>query len=128
MCEKRFQRLSSRCKITHLKGITMITRNEDNIRDLIDGNTHVMVQFGASWCMPCKQLKPKVEKISLESPDVVFAYVDVEESNRFSVESDVQSVPTVIGYYNSDEVGRVIGNNESAVKELLEKLRKRANS
>ena len=40
----------------------MITRNEDNIRDLIDGNTHVMVQFGASWCMPCKQLKPKVEK------------------------------------------------------------------
>ena len=106
----------------------MITRNEDNIRDLIDGNTHVMVQFGASWCMPCKQLKPKVEKISLESPDVVFAYVDVEESNRFSVESDVQSVPTVIGYYNSDEVGRVIGNNENAVKELLEKLRKRANS
>ena len=106
----------------------MITRNEDNIRDLIDGNTYVMVQFGASWCMPCKQLKPKVEKISLESPDVVFAYVDVEESNRFSVESDVQSVPTVIGYYNSDEVGRVVGNNESAVKELLEKLRKRANS
>ena len=106
----------------------MITRNEDNIRDLIDGNTHVMVQFGASWCMPCKQLKPKVEKISLESPDVVVAYVDVEESNRFSVESDVQSVPTVIGYYNSDEVGRVVGNNESAVKELLEKLRKRANS
>ena len=106
----------------------MITRNEDNIRELIDGNTHAMVQFGASWCAPCKQLKPKVEKISLESPDVVFAYVDVEESHRFSVESDVQSVPTVIGYYNSDEVGRVIGNNESAVKELLEKLRKRANS
>ena len=101
----------------------MITRNEDNIRELIDGNTHVIVQFGASWCMPCKQLKPKVEKISLESPDVVFAYIDVEESHRFSMESNVQSVPTVIGFYNSVEVDRVVGNNETAVKELVEKVR-----
>ena len=101
----------------------MITRNEDDIRELIDGNTHVIVQFGASWCMPCKQLKPKVEKISLESPDIVFAYIDVEEAHRFSMESNVQSVPTVIGFHNSDEVGRVVGNSESAVKELVEKVR-----
>jgi thioredoxin 1 len=106
----------------------MITRNEDNIRDLIDGNTHVIVQFGASWCMPCKQLKPKVEKISFESPDVVFAYIDVESSQSFCVESEVMSVPTTIGYHNSVEVDRVVGNNESAVKDLLEKLRNRANS
>ena len=101
----------------------MITRNEDDIRELIDGNTHVVVQFGASWCMPCKQLKPKVEKISLESPDIVFAYIDVEDAHRFSMESNVQSVPTVIGFHNSDEVGRVVGNNENAVKELVEKVR-----
>ena len=101
----------------------MITRNEDNIRELIDGNTHVVVQFGASWCMPCKQLKPKVEKISFESPDIVFAYIDVEDAHRFSMESNVQSVPTVIGFHNSDEVGRVVGNNENAVKELVEKVR-----
>jgi len=101
----------------------MITRNEDNIRELIDGNTRVMVQFGASWCMPCKQLKPKVEKISLESPDIVFAYIDVEEAQRYSTESEVLSVPTVIGFRNSIEIGRTVGNNESAVKELVKKLR-----
>jgi|LakMenEpi03Aug12_release.lakeMendotaPanAssembly.Ray.scaffolds.fasta_scaffold2344786_1 thioredoxin-like negative regulator of GroEL len=101
----------------------MITRNEDNIRELIDGNTHVMVQFGASWCMPCKQLKPKVEKISLESPDIVFAYIDVESSPRFCTESEVLSVPTTIGYRDSIELGRVVGNNETAVKELVEKVR-----
>lgn len=111
-----------------LRSISMITCNEKNIRELIDGNTRVMVQFGASWCMPCKQLKPKVEKISLESPDIVFVYIDVEDAHRFSMESDVQSVPTVIGFHDSSEVGRVIGNNESAIKDLLEKIRKRANS
>ena len=101
----------------------MLNQKEDNIRELIDGNTHVVVQFGASWCMPCKQLKPKVEKISFESPDIVFAYIDVEDAHRFSMESNVQSVPTVIGFHNSDEVGRVVGNNENAVKELVEKVR-----
>jgi thioredoxin 1 len=101
----------------------MLTRNEDNIRELIDGNTGVIVQFGASWCMPCKQSKPKVEKISLESPDIVFAYIDVESSPRFCVESEVKSVPTTIGYHNSIEIDRVVGNNETAVKELVEKVR-----
>lgn len=101
----------------------MITRNEDNIRELIDGNTHVVVQFGASWCAPCKQLKPKVEKISLENPDIVFAYIDVESSPRFCVESEVMSVPTTIGFHSSVEVGRVVGNSETAVKELVEKVR-----
>lgn len=106
----------------------MITRNEDNIHELIDGNTGVVVQFGASWCAPCKQLKPKVEQISFESPDIAFAYVDVESSPSFCVESEVMSVPTTIGYHNSVEVDRVVGNNENAVKELVEKIRKRANS
>jgi len=100
----------------------MITHNEGNIRELIDGNTRVMVQFGATWCTPCKQLKPKVEKLSNESKDVVFAYIDVEESQRFSSESAVMSVPTVIAFHNSDEIGRTVGNNENAVKDLLEKL------
>jgi thioredoxin 1 len=105
----------------------MIIRNEDNIRELIDSNAHVVVQFGASWCAPCKQLKPKVEQISFESPDIIFAYIDVESSPSFCVESEVMSVPTTIGYHNSVEVDRVVGNNESSVKELVEKIRKRAN-
>ncbi len=101
----------------------MITRNDDNVQELIDGNTHVMVQLGASWCYPCKQLKPKVEKLSFESPDIVFAYVDIDASPSYCMKSKVMSVPTVIGYNNGVEVDRVVGSNESAVKDLLEKLR-----
>lgn len=101
----------------------MITRNDDNIQELLDGNTHVVVQFGASWCMPCKQLKPKVEKISLENPDIVFAYVDIESAQNFSMRSKVMGVPTTVGYHNGSEVDRVVGNNETAVKQLVEKVR-----
>ena len=105
----------------------MITRNEDDIRDLIDSNKLVVVQIGASWCMPCKHLKPKIEKISLDNSDMIFAYVDIDEARDYAAEADVMSLPTVIGYHDSIEIDRVVGNSENAVKELVEKIRNRAN-
>lgn len=103
----------------------MITRNDNNIQSLIDDNTHVIVQFGASWCMPCKQLKPKVEKISYESPDIVFAYCDIESTQDFSKKMNVMSIPTVVGFHCGDVVETIVGSNEEAVKKLVEGLRTR---
>ena len=100
----------------------MITCNENNIRNFIDENTFVVVQFGKSWCPPCKQLKPKIEQLSLDNPSIMFAYVDVENTQDFCIESEVLSVPTTIAYYNSVEIGRVVGNNEPLVKELIKKV------
>jgi len=103
----------------------MLARNDTNIQRLLDENTHVIVQFGASWCMPCKQLKPKVEKLSLESPDIVFAYVDIEATQDFSKKYQIMSVPTVIGFHNGVEVDRVVGDTFTKVKDLVEMLRSR---
>ncbi len=100
----------------------MITCNENNIRDFIDEHTLVVVQFGKSFCSPCKQLKPKIEQISHDNPSIIFAYVDIENTQDFCVECEVMSVPTTIAYRNSVEVGRVIGNNEPLVKELIKKV------
>ena len=101
----------------------MITRNDDNIQELIDGNTHVIVQFGATWCMPCKLLKPKTEKISFETPDIVFAYCDVEETNALATELEIQSVPTLVSFFNGIEEATVVGPSVDRVKEIVEKLR-----
>jgi len=100
----------------------MVTRNEDNIRELIDGNARVMVQFGASWCMPCKQMKPKVEKVAAETPDVTFIYCDIEATTDFSQKSGIMSVPTVIAYYDGQVVDQVVGSDEKNVRDLVENL------
>ena len=105
----------------------MLTRNDTNIQVLLDENTHVIVQFSASWCMPCKQLKPKVEKLSLESPDIVFAYVDIEATQDFSRKYQIMSVPTTIGFHNGVQVARVVGDSIIKVKDLVEMLRSRVN-
>ncbi len=105
----------------------MTELNDDNIQDFIASNSGVVIQFGATWCMPCKVLKPKVEKISQEGSGVAFGYVDVDGGELFSQKMKVQAVPTVIGFYNGELIETLVGPNENGVRTLVEKIRNRAN-
>jgi len=101
----------------------MITRNDEDIEQLLDENTRVIVLFGATWCGPCKTFKPKFQTVSLENSDIVFAYCDVEETRDLSSDLNVQSVPTVVSFFNGIEDESVVGANIDKVKTLVEKLR-----
>jgi thioredoxin-like negative regulator of GroEL len=101
----------------------MITKNNTDIQQLLDENQRVIIMFSASWCGPCKTFKLKFQTISLENPDIVFAYCDVEETNELATELEIQSVPTVVSFFNGIEEASVVGPSVDRVKELVEKLR-----
>lgn len=101
----------------------MITKTDDDIGELLDENTRVIIMFGATWCGPCKAFKPKFETATLENPDIVFAYCDIEETNSLATELEIQSVPTVVGFFDGIEEASVVGPSVDRVKELIEKLR-----
>lgn len=70
--------------------------------NIIESNLHVedlgrsVILFGASWCMPCRALKPILEKLATEYPDYQFFYVDVDSADAdFVAEQEIRSVPTV---------------------------------
>ena len=83
-----------------------------------------ILQFSASWCGPCKVLKPIMEKLSDEFKDKAnFYYADIEEGgiNTGSV-AGIKGVPTVIIYKKGVEVDRKVGGvPESHMKEFLDK-------
>ena len=101
----------------------MITKTDDDIGELLDENTRVIIMFSASWCGPCKTFKPKFQNISLENPDIVFAYCDIEETNELATELEIQSLPTAVGFFDGIEEASVVGPSVERVKELIEKLR-----
>ena len=81
----------------------------------------VMVDFGATWCGPCKALAPVVEQIAEEySGKAVVAKADVDECPEASAQLKIRNVPTVLFFKNGAVVDKSVGAVPKAV--LTEKL------
>jgi thioredoxin 1 len=57
-----------------------------------------VIRFTASWCQPCKILKPTIEELEKENKDVEFITVALDDEQGMSLATDygVSSVPTLI--------------------------------
>ena len=82
-----------------------------------------VIQFSASWCGPCKALKPVMDKLSDEYKDKANFYItDIEDSGiNTGSAAGIRGVPTVIIYKKGQEVSRKVGGvPESHMKEFLD--------
>ncbi|MCP2178732.1 tetratricopeptide repeat protein [Williamsia maris] len=57
----------------------------------------VLVDLWATWCEPCKQLSPLLEKLATEADGAwILAKIDIDANPRIAQAFGVQSVPTVV--------------------------------
>jgi len=68
----------------------------------------VIVDFAATWCGPCRILKPILEQISKESSAKV-CVVDVDESPELSDQYAINALPTIIIFKDGVETKRIVG-------------------
>jgi len=74
----------------------------------------VVIDFWATWCGPCKQLSPILEKFADEDDGRwVLAKVDVDANQQLSAAAQVQSIPTVMVVWQ----GQVIPGFQGALPE-----------
>lgn len=73
-----------------------------------------LIKFSASWCMPCKNLESRLNKLNLTIDLVSY---DVEEEVELTEAWKVRNVPTVILVDdNGIEIKRWVGNFEPNVE------------
>ena len=63
--------------------------------------------YSASWCGPCKMVKPVIKKLQEEGLNINI--VDIDKDQMAASHKQISSVPTFILYDEGVEVGRVSG-------------------
>lgn len=70
---------------------------------------YALIDLNATWCGPCRMLKPVLEKLDTEIADVEFYGIDVDDNPEFAEAFGVSSIPCVILVKDGQEVSRSVG-------------------
>ncbi len=81
----------------------------------------VLVDFWASWCMPCKMLGPVFEEVAQENQDkAVFAKLNIDEASDIATRYQVMSIPTLILFKGGQVAEQSVGLvGKSEIEALL---------
>ncbi len=73
-----------------------IELTRDNFEQVVTENAHVIVDFWAPWCAPCRSFAPTFEAASERHADVVFGKVNTEAEQELAAAFDIRSIPTLM--------------------------------
>jgi thioredoxin len=70
----------------------------------------VLVDFGATWCGPCKAMEPIIkEMIKKYDGRATILEINIDDQRGLATDYMVQSIPTLILFKDGQEVKRLVG-------------------
>ncbi len=85
-------------------------------------------KFGATWCGPCKKVKPILEKLKELYPTATFVEYDQKINEDMFDKFEVEDLPTIIFFINGREFTRVCTASQEKIFEAMEKTLASASS
>ncbi len=83
--------------------------SDKNFQHQIRSGT-ILVDFWASWCIPCKMMAPVLNDVADEiSGDAYVGKLDVDQNRTVAAKYNIRNIPTMILYRDGKEVTRFVG-------------------
>jgi len=103
----------------------VIEANDDSFeKEVLNEDKVVLVEFGASWCGPCKRQLPILESIASELPATVkVVKVDIDDAPEQVTKYKILSVPVLMFFKNKKEVFTKVGlTSKDELKTIIQGL------
>ncbi len=90
---------------------------------VLDSGLPVLVDFWASWCGPCKQLAPVVDKLANEfAGKLSVVKLNTDENPDIAGNYGISGIPCLILFRDGKAVDRFVGFDSGArIKSMLSK-------
>jgi thioredoxin len=97
---------------------------QDFESEVLVSEVPVLVEFGATWCGPCKVVEPELQALAQEyAGRAKVVAVDIDQSPYLARQLGIQSVPTFLVFHQGRPVtGKAGALKKAQLAELIEPL------
>ncbi|WP_367049268.1 thioredoxin [Streptomyces sp. Je 1-332] len=90
-------------------GVAEVT-DADFEGEVLKAELPVLVEFGAEWCGPCRQLAPVLSEIAREEEGRLrIVQLDVDHNPRTAIAYGILSVPSLVVFRGGEPVKSMVG-------------------
>lgn len=99
-------------------------KDEQQFQQFASANDLIyIVCFTASWCGPCKQIKPFIVDLqSKYNASAKFLFVDVDENTAMAETYGIQSMPTFVAFRKNNQLVQFKGANKEQLAHYVRLL------
>jgi thioredoxin len=96
----------------------------EKLLEKIKNGEKIILKLEASWCQPCRAMKPIFERVNAENTtDVQMYSMDVDQNREVAMVLGVRSVPTIKAFNGGSVVNTRVGVlQENEIKGLVQEL------
>jgi thioredoxin 1 len=84
-------------------------------------NRLMIIKCSATWCAPCKAIKPFYAYLSENYPNVDFYELDIDDDSTLSISDnfEITKVPTFLYIKNSIVCNQIVGTNKENIENSI---------